>query len=174
MCCTRWTRGSRGQGPIIQRLSARSGLSTNPHKCAFRPMTTCWRYFHTSISTSRRDGLKILGFPVTLGLVTGFVLTKMDSIFSTENIVDRSWYHHLHELGGTTLIYTRSQPLPGVLEFRQVYFGNCNRIYITNWCCSCMNPPPQEAQVKLPPDSIIPAASHGGNLEIQIIDYAII
>ena len=49
------------------RLSARSGLSTNPHKFAFRPMTIFWRYFHTSIFTSRRDDLKILGFPVTLG-----------------------------------------------------------------------------------------------------------
>ena len=71
------------------RLSARSGLSTNPHtECAFRPMTICWRYFHTSIFTSQRDGLKILCFLITLG--PDFFLSKMDSIFSTENIVFRS------------------------------------------------------------------------------------
>ena len=30
--------------------------------------TISWRYFHTSFFTSRRDSLKILGLPVTLGL----------------------------------------------------------------------------------------------------------
>jgi len=58
---------------------------------------------------------------------------------------NRSGYQHLHELGSTTLTYTPSQLLRGVLKFRQGYFGNCNRTYFTNGCCSCMNPPPQEA-----------------------------
>ena len=43
------------------------------------------------------------------------------------SVRDRSWYHHVHELWGTALTYTPSQPLRGVLEFRQVYFGNCNK-----------------------------------------------
>jgi len=67
-------------------LSAQLGLSTNPHKCAFRPMTIYWKYFHTSLFTSRRDGLKILGYAGTAFLFW----SKMDSIFSTENIVFRS------------------------------------------------------------------------------------
>jgi len=38
------------------RRSARSWLSSFSSQTAYRPLTIVWRYFHTSIFTSRRDG----------------------------------------------------------------------------------------------------------------------
>ena len=50
-----------------QRRSARSWLSSFSSQTAYRPMTIFWRYYNTSIFTSRRDSLERSGFPVTLG-----------------------------------------------------------------------------------------------------------
>ena len=47
------------------RLSTRSGWARFYLKTAYRPMTIVWRYFHTSICTSRRDGSVQSGLPVT-------------------------------------------------------------------------------------------------------------
>jgi len=59
---------SRNTVVVASGLSAQSGLSTNPYQCAFRPMTICWRYFHTSIFTFESTGRpQNKAFPITLG-----------------------------------------------------------------------------------------------------------
>ena len=72
------------------RLSAESGLSTNPHKCAYRPMTISWRYYDISFFTSRRDGLKILGLPVTYGPVCLKIRISKNSIFQEQDIFSKN------------------------------------------------------------------------------------
>jgi len=51
---------------LQQWLCAWSWLSRKCPQTAYKPMTIVWRYFHTSFFTSRREGLKLLGLPVTL------------------------------------------------------------------------------------------------------------
>jgi len=46
------------------RLSARSGLSTNPHKCAFRLIDIIGWYFDISLKISLRDRDRLFGLPV--------------------------------------------------------------------------------------------------------------
>jgi len=53
-------------------------------------MTTCWRYYDTSIFTFRRYGLEILGFPVTLGQdILKFRISK-NSVFQDQDFFSKN------------------------------------------------------------------------------------
>ena len=74
---------------ILLRRSARSWLSSFSSQTAYRPMTIFWRYYDTSIFTSRRDGPEQLGFPVTLGPDLLKFCNSKNAVFQDQEIFSK-------------------------------------------------------------------------------------
>ena len=79
------------------RRSVRSWLYSFSSQTAYRPMTIVWRYFHTSIFTSRRDGPEQSGFPATW--TPGFLKWRKRGswrIFGNSSVTFAQWWRARH------------------------------------------------------------------------------
>ena len=78
----------------VSRRSARFWLSSFSLQTAYRPVTIVWRYYNTSIFTSRRDGPEKLGFPVTLGPDCLKFRISKNSVFQDQYIFSKNRQNH--------------------------------------------------------------------------------